>query len=348
MSTSSGLDKTHPDPALGFAVVGMGHIGKRHAALIRQMEGARLVALCDVLPPESLGMPLEGIEWYSGIENLLENALGVDVVCVCTPNGLHATHAVQALRAHKHVVIEKPMALTLPDAQHIMDTAEAEGKQIFCVMQNRYSPASIWLKSLVANGVLGKIFLVEVNCYWNRDDRYYQSGAWRGTRSMDGGTIFTQYSHFIDILIWLFGEIRVEGARFQNFSHQHSIEFEDSGVVQFSLPEGGMGVFSYSTAVWDANLESSITLIGQQGAVKVGGQYMNEVLTCHIKDYEMPALPPASPPNDYGTYKGSAANHYFIFKNVLDVLTGKDQVHIPPQDGLKVVATIEEMYRQTQ
>jgi UDP-N-acetyl-2-amino-2-deoxyglucuronate dehydrogenase len=150
-------------------------------------------------------------------------------------------------------------------------------------MQNRYSPPSQWIKSVVDQRLLGDIHLVQVNCYWNRDERYYKAGSWKGSNALDGGTLFTQFSHFIDILYWLFGDITDIQGKFADFNHNDLTEFEDSGLVTFRFLDGGMGCLNYSTAVWDKNLESSMTIIGSNGSVKIGGQYMDQVEYCHIK-----------------------------------------------------------------
>ena len=192
---------------------------------------------------------------------------------------------------------------------------------------------------------MGDIYMVQINCYWNRDERYYTGKNWHGTKELDGGTLFTQFSHFVDILYWLFGDLEQITARMQSFNHKGLTEFEDSGLVNFKLVNGGMGVLNYSTSIWKENLESSITIIGEKGTVKVGGQYMNEVEYCNIKDYEMPVLPPSNPPNDYGQYKGSAANHHYIFENVVEVLKGRGPITTNALEGMKVVEIIEKIYQ---
>ena len=187
--------------------------------------------------------------------------------------------------------------------------------------------------------------MVQLNCYWNRDDRYYKKGGWKGNQQLDGGTLFTQFSHFIDIMYWLFGDITEIQAKFNDFNHANTTEFEDSGFVNFRFINGGMGSINYSTAVWDSNLESSLTIIGSKGSVKVGGQYMNEVEVCNIQDYEMPELKPTNPGNDYGAYKGSAANHNYVIKNVIDTLKGRTTATTNALEGLKVVEIIERIYK---
>lgn len=329
-----------------FAVIGCGHIGKRHAEMVTRDEGAELVALCDIRPLEELGVETYDVPFYTSLDALLCSGLPIDVVNICTPNGLHAAMAVEAIEAGCHVVIEKPMALTLADAERVVYAALKYRRQAFCVMQNRYSPPSVWIKQMVESGRLGQIYMVQLNCYWNRDERYYKPGGWHGDARLDGGTLFTQFSHFIDIMYWLFGDICNIQARFADFNHAELTDFEDSGFVNFNFVRGGMGCLNYSTAVWNKNMESSILIIAENGSVKIGGQYMNEVEYCHVKDYVMPELPPTNPGNDYGPYKGSAQNHNSVIRNVVQVLSGSDTETITTNvlEGLKVVDIIQRIY----
>lgn len=328
-----------------FAVIGCGHIGKRHAAMIANNQECELVALSDVACRDELAIENYSVPFFSSVDELLESGISVDVLCIATPNGMHEEQALKGLRAGSHVVIEKPMALNKAGCERIIYEALHHHKQVFCVMQNRYSPPSVWLKDILRRKLLGNIFMVQINCYWNRDHRYYKQGNWHGTKDLDGGTLFTQFSHFIDIMFWLFGDIENLSGKFRSFNHVGQTEFEDSGFVTFDFVNGGMGSLNYSTSVWNENLESSITIIGENGTVKVGGQYMNQVELCNIKDYTMPELPPANPPNDYGAYKGSAANHHYIFENVVNVLKGRAPITTNALEGLKVVEIIEKIYQ---
>jgi predicted dehydrogenase len=278
--------------------------------------------------------------------------------------------AIRALETGHHVVIEKPMATSVHDAEMILHTSKKYHRQVFCVMQNRYSPPSLWLKQIVDSGLLGQIYIVQLNCYWNRDQRYYQPPTWHGDPILDGGTLFTQFSHFIDILYWVFGDILPFHARFSNFNHPYlpasspaaipspavtSPLFEDSGIVSFNfLNSPAIGTFSYSTSVWDKNMESSLLVIAQNGSLKIGGQYMNQVDYCHIKDYQLPPLPPTNPGNDYGPYKGSAQNHHHVIRHVIQTLSPTTHTTLSPQsdsgaagplEGLKVVDIIHRIYR---
>ena len=334
------------DKKIRFAVVGCGHIGKRHAEMITRDEKAELVALCDIRPKEELGIEAYPVPFAKNLDELLEIASDVDVINICVPNGLHAEMAIKAIEAGHHVVIEKPMALTLADAERVIYTSLRYRKQVFCVMQNRYSPPSVWIKEMVDSGKLGQVYMVQLNCYWNRDDRYYKPGGWHGDARLDGGTLFTQFSHFIDIMYWLFGDICDIQARFADFNHKELTDFEDSGFVNFRFVNGGMGALSYSTAVWNKNMESSMLIVAENGSVKIGGQYMNEVEYCHVKDYEMPILAPTNPGNDYGPYKGSAQNHNFVIRNVVNVLSGMpgEMITTNVLEGMKVVDIIQRIY----
>lgn len=327
-----------------FGVVGQGHIGKRHAEMVRRNPDCELVAICDSMPQQELGIGDSKEQFHSSMEEMLAAHPEIEVVCVCTPNGLHAEHALKALEAGKHVVVEKPMALSKADCEKVIHTALDHNKTVFCVMQNRYSPPSAWLKEITENKVLGDIYMVQLNCYWNRDERYYKPGGWKGTQALDGGTLFTQFSHWIDIMYWLFGDIKNIQAKFADFNHQHSTAFEDSGFVSFDFVNGGMGSINYSTAVWDKNLESSLTIVGSKGSVKVGGQYMDQIEVCNIKDYSMPALAETNPANDYGAYKGSANNHHNVIENVVDTIKGNNKITTNALQGLKVVDIIERIY----
>ncbi|MBL4710725.1 MAG: Gfo/Idh/MocA family oxidoreductase [Flavobacteriales bacterium] len=335
-----------------IAVVGCGRIGKRHASMIKINSDAELVALVDIdgFLEKELLEEFE-VPFFNSLEALIVSGIQPDVINICTPNYLHASQAITALKNKSHVVVEKPMALSKVDAEEVIHESLKVNKRVFCVMQNRYSPPSRWLKEIIENGSLGKIYMANINCFWNRDSDYYKGGSaeyWKGKLDKDGGTLFTQFSHFLDTMYWLFGDITNIKASFYDFNHQDTTEFEDSGLVQFDFVKGGSGSLNYSTAVYGQNMESSLSIIGEKGSVKVGGQYMNEIVYCHIKDYEQPVLEETLPPNDYGKYKGSAANHQFVIQNVVDALNKNEIVTTNSLEGLKVVEIIENIYKLKQ
>jgi len=329
-----------------FAVVGFGHIGRRHATIANEFPNAKVVAVVDSNPDaETHELFPKGAIFFNTIEAFLEAKLTVDVVNIATPNGYHCPYAVKCLDHGFHVVMEKPMGLSKSECEEVIFKALQVSKQVFVVKQNRYSPPSKWLKQVVSDKTLGDILMVQVNCYWNRDDRYYKQGGWKGTKALDGGSLYTQFSHFIDIMYWVFGDIKNIKSSFHNFTHEALTEFEDSGLVQFEFVNSGMGCINFSTSVWDKNLESSIQVIGSKGSLKIGGQYMNEIEYCHIENYIMPSLPPTNPPNDYGPFKGSAANHHYVIENVVNTLNGTDTITANALEGMKVVDIIERIYK---
>ncbi|MBR9921768.1 MAG: Gfo/Idh/MocA family oxidoreductase [Bacteroidetes bacterium] len=327
-----------------IGIVGYGRIGKRHAAIIEGHPATRLVAVCDVIEEAFGESPKKEIPRFENLEKMLAEGPEMDVLAICTPNGLHAPQALMALNAGLHVLCEKPMGLHRRECEDVISKALDVSRKVFCVMQNRYSPTVVWLKELLESGKLGEIFMVQMNCFWNRDDRYYKKNDWHGSLELDGGPLFTQFSHFVDLLYWCLGDISDINANFENFNHKHNTEFEDSGLVQFKLANGGLGSIQYSTSVWDQNFESSITIVAEKGSLRIGGQYMDRVDYCHIENYEMPELPPANPPNDYGPYKGSAANHHYVYENLVDVIQGNGAISTNALQGMKVVEMIERIY----
>ena len=327
-----------------FAVIGCGHIGKRHAEMICRNPKAALVALIDVKEKSSLNINAYNVPFFQSLEDFLQSGIAADVINIATPNGLHAQQALQCLNAQKNIVIEKPIAITKADAEKIIFKALNVHKYVFAVMQNRYSPPSVWIKEMIESGKLGKIFMVQMNCYWNRDERYYKKDAWHGTKKLDGGSLFTQFSHFVDIFYWLFGDIQNIQTKLRCFNHEGLTEFEDSGLVTFDIVNGGIGSINFSTSVWNKNMESSMTIIAENGSIKIGGQYMEQIEYCHVKDYTMPQLPKTNPGNDYGGYQGSAANHAYVIENVIDVIHSNSSITTNALEGLKVVDIIERIY----
>ncbi|GAB3237229.1 O-antigen biosynthesis protein WlbA [Hymenobacter seoulensis] len=332
--------------AVRFAICGVGHIGRRHATLVSRHASARLVALVDIRPelaPE-LAAEFPGVPFFSSLDAYLAAGAAADVLTIATPNDQHAPQAMLGLQAGLHLVIEKPIALRTADAEAMVRAAQQTNRLVFGVMQNRYSPPAAWLKQIQEEGQLGQVYLVQLNCFWNRDARYYRPGGWRGTQAQDGGTLFTQFSHFVDLLYWVFGDITNISARFRDFNHQGLTEFEDSGLVTFDLVRGGSGTLQYSTAVWDRNLESSLTVVAEHGSVRIGGQYLDKVEYCHLRNYQLPALPPTNPANDYGPYQGSAANHVQLIDDVVTTIRNGGPAPTNVQEGVKVVEIIERIY----
>ena len=331
---------------LSFAIIGCGNIAKRHAEQIQVV--GKLAAVCDIirLKAEELGKKYN-VEVFSSIEELFANKKGIDVAVICTPNGLHAAHSIISLRAGCHVLCEKPMALNSSDCLVMIQEAEKAGKYLFVVKQNRFNPPVVAVKKLLDEKKLGTIYSIQLNCFWNRDAKYYDN-SWKGTMALDGGTLFTQFSHFIDLLYWMFGDIKQVKTFKKNFAHQNIIEFEDTGVVILEFENGGMGTINYTVNSFQKNMEGSLTIFGEKGTVKIGGQYLNELEYQQIDDHVISNLPAGNKANEYGFYQGSMSNHDKVYKNLVDVINNNAAMAAGSRDGLKTVEIIEKIYTATE
>ena len=331
---------------VNFSIVGCGRIGTRHAEHISRL--ARLNSICDV-DEQALQILKEKyphVNVYHSIDELLEYDKDSQVINICTPNGLHAEHTIKALRADRHVVCEKPMALTVKDAEQMIGEAHSAHKHLFIVKQNRFNPPVQKVKEVLNNGLLGKIYSAQINCFWNRNERYYHDSPWKGTKNLDGGILFTQFSHFIDILLWFLGEVDLNtiAAFSENFSHKDTIEFEDTLVAVFKFKNGTLATINCTINSFNKNMEGSVTLFGEKGTVKIGGQYLNVLEYQNIENFKIEEIKEHRPANDYGYYQGSMSNHDKVIENVLDVLKHNGKVAVNGYEGLKTVEIIEHIY----
>lgn len=328
---------------LKFGLIGCGRIAERHAEQINRL--AVLQAVCDKV--ESRGVQLGnkyGSKVYTDYNALLSNEKDLDVISVCTPNGLHAEHSVKAFRNGFHVLCEKPMAISVFDCGEMIKEAEKANRRLFVVKQNRYNPPVKAIKDAIDENRLGKILSVQLNCFWNRNFEYYNKSDWKGTMKLDGGTLFTQFSHFIDLLYWMFGDIKKVEAITKNLNHEGIIEFEDSGAAIVEFYNGIIGTINYTVNSFEKNMEGSLTIFGENGTVKIGGQYLNVLEYQNIKDYKISDLPSGNPPNNYGQYVGSMSNHDRVYENVVDVLLNKGTIGTNGFEGLKTVEIIDKIY----
>jgi UDP-N-acetyl-2-amino-2-deoxyglucuronate dehydrogenase len=285
-----------------------------------------------------------GVTAYTLIDELLEKEKAVVVVVICTPNGLHAQHAIKALRAGFHVLCEKPMAITVQDCRQMMAAAAEANRSLFAIKQNRFNPPVVAVKEAIEKGVLGKIYSVQLSCFWNRNPDYYHN-SWKGTMDLDGGTLFTQFSHFIDLLYWMIGDVKRAYALTANFAHHDIIDFEDTGVVAFEFTNGALGTIHYTVNSFNKNMEGSLTIFAEKGTVKIGGEYLNELEYQNIKDFEFKNIPAGNRANNYGTYVGSMSNHNKVYENLIDVLLHNGSISANAFEGLKTVEIIEKIYQ---
>lgn len=327
---------------LSFALIGCGAIGKRHADIITAKH--RLKAVCDIRP-ERAGTFAQKYNCvgYENISALLEVERETDVIVIATPNGLHAQHAIAALEAKHHVVCEKPMALTTTDARNMVAAAEKNNRKLFIVKQNRYNPPVAQVKQWLDTGRLGKIFSFQLNGFWNRPVAYYQN-SWHGSADMDGGILFTQFSHFIDILCWFLGEAEEVNGFAENFLHKDSIAHEDTGVVAAKMKNGSIGTIQFTVNSYQKNMEGSLTLFGEKGAVKIGGAYLNVLSYADIEGVEYKPVFTGNEMNDYGFYQGSMSNHPQVYQHVEDVLLNGKETFPSLADSVKTIEMIEKIY----
>lgn len=328
---------------ISCGVIGYGNIGRRHCEEIVANEHLELVCITDTKCGNEL--------FYTGA-NKRDDYIDmlkyedIDLVAVCTPNNLHAQMSIHALEAGKHVVCEKPMALTKRSCELMVSTALKYKKQLFIVKQNRHNGPIQYVKKLIENGDLGTIYSINANCVWNRDERYYKDSSWKGTLNQDGGVLFTQFSHYIDAVLYLKDD-RPEyvDANISNLGHP-DIEIDDNGYVVGIFPDGTVMHLSYSTLGYSKNMESSITLICENGTIQIGGQYLNEIKYQDI-DIELEFIADVSSdkPNVYKEgYQGTAANHKDVYNNVANTLINNDRIDVNGIDGMWTIEFIQKAY----
>ncbi|MGC8453704.1 MAG: Gfo/Idh/MocA family protein [Cylindrospermopsis raciborskii] len=329
---------------LKVGIIGCGRIAQRHAHHIKNTRGLELVAVCDIVQDRAAKLALDyGVHPYFKIHDLLNSESAIDIVSICTPNGLHAEHTILALRSGKHVLCEKPMAINLQDCGSMIYEAERANKRLFVIKQNRFNPPVVAVKELIDAGKLGKINSVQLNCFWNRNDRYYEN-SWKGSLDLDGGTLYTQFSHFIDLLYYFVGDVKQVEAFGDNFQHRGTIDFEDTGVVIMKFLNGAIGAMHYTVNSYKNNMEGSLTLFAERGTVKIGGQYLNELEYQNIEGFEISNLPLGNAANNYGEYQGSMSNHDLVYKNLVEVFSHSAAVATNMFEGLKTIEIIDKIY----
>jgi predicted dehydrogenase len=328
---------------INFALIGCGRIAQRHAEHIKN--NGLLVAVCDIdkKKADELAKKYNCTAFYS-IGDLLSSTIELDVVSICSPNGVHAEHSVAALNAGKHVLCEKPMAIDVNDCGEMIKAAEKNNKRLFAIKQNRFNPPVAAVKEAIDKGILGKIYSIQLSCFWNRNFDYY-ANSWKGTKELDGGTLYTQFSHFIDLLYWMVGDVRNAYALTGNFAHKEIIEFEDTGVVALEFYNGALGTINYTVNSYGKNMEGSLTIFAEKGTVKIGGQYLNELEYQNIEGFRFENLPQGNTANNYGTYQGSMSNHDKIYENLVDVLSNGGSISANAFEGLKTVEIIDKIYQ---
>jgi UDP-N-acetyl-2-amino-2-deoxyglucuronate dehydrogenase len=324
-----------------FALIGCGRIAARHAENMARV--GSLIAVCDTVHAKADAFAeTHKAKSYYNIDELLAQERAVDVVSVCTPNGFHAEHTIKSLQAGKHVLCEKPLCLTKAAAWQIIETEKFCRRKLFVVKSTRYNPILQALKKNLDEGRLGKVYSFQISLFWNRPDEYYTD--WRGKLFPDGGTLYTQFSHYIDAMLWLFGDVAGAKGFQQNAAHRQSIEFEDTGAVAMQMQSGALGTLNWSVNAFRKNHEIAFTILAEKATIRIGGEYLNEVQYVQAAtDLALPAAQKA--PNDYTNYHGSMSHHREVYDSLVSALSSGDKDFIGGYEGLKTVETVETIYK---
>lgn len=327
-----------------FALIGCGHIAARHLQQIKRV--GQLVAVCDIDAVKANKLVGDSVPVFTSLDALLQANLPIDICVIATPNGYHARQAITCVQAGYHALIEKPMAISSADAACILSTATSVDKQVWVVKQNRFNQPVQQVKQWLQEEKLGHILQFQMNAIWCRDAAYYAQDVWRGSADLDGGILYTQFSHFIDILLWLLGDLQVLGGYRSNVQHQGLIVFEDQGMVQLQAQSGAMGSMQYSVNAVQRNAEGSLAIYGSKGMVKIGGQYLNTIDWAVIDGEELDYANTNAPNYQYGFYEGSMSHHDQVYDAVLAAWRGRPLSVLSNQDAVKTVALIEQMMQQ--
>lgn len=326
-----------------YILVGCGAIAPRHIREI--LRTGTLAAVCDP-DPERLSeyMNRYQVPGYASFDAMMSTGIPADIVVLCTPNGYHAGQSIQAMQSGYHVICEKPMALSSTDAAQMLAIAKQTNKLLSIVKQNRFNGPILQLQQWISSGEAGHVYSISLNCLWNRDHHYYTSSTWRGTKELDGGILYTQFSHYIDFLYWIFGEVTEIKHLASNVCHREIIEFDDQGVAILQFESGAIGTIHYSINAFEKNMESSLTILAEHGSIRIGG------LSANLIEYQHKSGPAFSAPdtipqiNQYPHYAGSVSNHHFVYDQVLQGLqSGNYQVQ-SAYEAMKTVELIERIY----
>jgi UDP-N-acetyl-2-amino-2-deoxyglucuronate dehydrogenase len=328
------------DKTFRLGLVGCGRISKNHFDAISQVDGLELVAVCDMEAERARKAGEEqGVPYFTSLEKMLAGT-DCDVVTIATPSGLHAEQGVLAAEAGKHVVMEKPMAISLTGADALVHACDRARVQLFVVKQNRLNPPVQLLKRAVDKGRFGRLYLANCTVHWARPQEYYDQAPWRGTWEFDGGAFMNQASHYVDLIQWVMGPVESVIAKTATLARR--IETEDTGVAVLKFRSGALGTIEVTMLAYPRNLEGSITVLGEKGAAKIGGTAVNKVEHWQFAEYDdddkLVDAVETNPPNVYGL------GHQGYYRNVLAVLRGEAKPDTDGRAGRKSLELILGIY----
>lgn len=332
---------------LRFALMGCGRIAKRHSDLLgtKQIDGAELACVCDIVPEKARAIGERfNIPWYTDVVTMMEEQ-SPDVVSILTESGRHAEHVVQLAPFGKHLLVEKPMALTLADADSMIAACNAAGIKLFVVKQNRFNVPVVKLREALEDGRFGRLVMGTVRVRWSRNQAYYDQDSWRGTWKLDGGVLTNQASHHVDLLEWMMGPVRSVFAK--TTTALVNIEAEDTAVVVLEFASGALGIIEATTAVRPKDLEGSISLLGERGSVEIGGFAVNKLKVWNFVepvagDETVMETHSVNPPNVYGF------GHQAYYDHVVDVISNDRPMLVDGQAGRRSLELINAIYESVE
>jgi UDP-N-acetyl-2-amino-2-deoxyglucuronate dehydrogenase len=324
-----------------FAIIGCGFIAKKHADAISKINNAKLVAVCDkVTGTMEYYIDEYGVNGYTELKDMLKSE-EVDVVCICTPSGFHSSIAVQLAEAKKHIIVEKPIAMTLEDTERIINSCKSNGVKLSVVHPNRFRPVVQELRKILDQRLLGKISHANAKVNWNRNQEYYDQAPWRGTKEYDGGVLMNQAIHNLDLLLWFMGKpeqvFSMEATRLRN------IEAEDVSVGVIRFESGALGTIEASTTVYPKNFEESITIFGEKGTVKIGGSnaiYFEHLVIEEKNEEEIDALKSTINKDPWGT-----PGHQWIIEDMINAIKEDRIPAVTGEDGKRALELVLNLYK---
>lgn len=326
------VEKAIDDRKIRIAVVGCGRISKNHfGAIEKHRDDLECVGVCDTNPADlSAAQELTGAPGFSDLGQLLSES-NADIVAICTPSGLHSQQVVRCAEAGLHVMTEKPMATRWADGVDMVKACDKAGVHLFVVKQNRRNATLQLLKRALDEGRFGRIYMVQVNVFWTRPQDYYDSAAWRGTWEFDGGALMNQASHYVDLLDWMIGP--VDSVQAMTGTLARNIEVEDTAVLNVRWRSGALGSMSVTMLTYPKNYEGSITIIGENGTVKIGGVAVNEIEHWAFKD-QHPDDERVKDAN-YETTSVYGFGHPLYYRNLIQTLRGEAEPETDGREGLR-------------
>jgi UDP-N-acetyl-2-amino-2-deoxyglucuronate dehydrogenase len=327
---------------LNIGLIGCGRISKNHFEAIAAQPDAQCIACCDIIEDRAkeAAKKYNIPTWTTNYEEMLSDP-NIDLISICTPSGLHPEHGIVAAKAGKHVLIEKPMACRLAEADELIKTCHQAGVKLFVVLQNRLNPSIQLVRRAFEEGRFGQIYMITSNVFWTRPQDYYDMAPWRGTWELDGGAFMNQASHYVDMVQWFGGPIKEVKSLTATLAR--NIEAEDTGSAIIRFKNGAIGSINVTMLTYPKNLEGSITILGEKGTVRISGTSMNKIEHWEFadkEDYDAEIEKHnTNPTSVYGF------GHSGYYRNVIDSLQGAANLISNGPEGRKSLFLLEQIYK---